>query len=137
MNQIELIKSAWRRILLLALSSIFMISCASNVVWYNPSRTQEQAGLDAKQCKLEAIEHGNIQGVYRTEVGDALATVLRENEIFSACMEAKGYSRTTFDKMVEQQPSRSTHQQHSQQRVATVGDSRTKVSASQRFLVGE
>jgi hypothetical protein len=159
MNQIELIKSAWRRILLLALSSIFMISCASNMAWYNPQRTIAHADQDFRECKYDAAKYGYVPMHWGGDpiamgIADGIEQAMRTNSIIKECMESKGYTLTNIHQIDDprvvikrgNKMSRPAQRERSE-RIAHVASSpqpkqqaqqtQPQLSASQRLLIGE
>lgn len=65
--------------------------CAGRKVWVNPESDSRQSQRDSSECKYDSIKHGHVAMWGETGVGAGLEEAMRKDEIFTACMESKGY----------------------------------------------
>jgi hypothetical protein len=96
-----------KKMIAVLLSAISLIGCASNMAWYNPSRSVAQAQADCLECKYEATKFGYVASnpwndSSGTGIAPAIETVIRQNEIIGACMRAKGYTMTSNEQIIAQ-----------------------------------
>ena len=87
------------KLIAVLISAVSLIGCASNMAWYNPSRTLPQAEQDFRECKYDAAKYGYVPNQY-FGLGDPVAAgitagieqAMRTNEVIRSCMESKGYT---------------------------------------------
>jgi hypothetical protein len=76
--------------LALVVAGLLMAGCASNMAYYNPKKSNDEAQKDWNECRYDATKFGYVP-MWGTGVGPGIEQALREREVFARCMDSKGY----------------------------------------------
>lgn len=73
---------------------IILSACAPAKIWVKPDTSEQRFSQDKSQCRFEAVKAANQRdSSYRSSFGQELDLANRQGEVYSACMEARGYSQ--------------------------------------------
>lgn len=80
-----------RFFVILCFGCLFLAACGPTVWRHNQHSDPSRFEQDKRECHYDSIKHGQATGYYSSGVGAGIADGLRQNEVFNACMQARGY----------------------------------------------
>jgi len=79
-----------KKLVVAAALVVGLLGCATNMAYYNPNKTNDEAQRDWNECRYDSKKYGYVQ-MWGTGVGPGVEQAMRESELFKMCMETKGY----------------------------------------------